>query len=319
VPLAWVPYADRAEAERRLGGVPAGIELDVYRADGDELPGTIDEVAFYVLPYMKGPAVLDRAADMPKLRVVQTLTAGYEEFLPVVPPSVTLCNAAGLHDTSTAELAVALALASGRHLDDFARNQARGAWRFEFGRSLADQRVLIVGYGHIGQAIERRVQGFEVASVTRVARQGRPGPPEVHPVEELPRLLPGADVVFLIAPHTPQTEGMIGARELALLPDGALLVNVARGKLVDTGALVAALATGRIRAALDVTEPEPLPPDHPLWRQPGVLISPHVGGASSAFFPRADRLIAAQLSRFAAGQPLENVVRGPGDSQAGPA
>jgi phosphoglycerate dehydrogenase-like enzyme len=140
----------------------------------------------------------------------------------------------------------------------------------------------------------------------------------VHPVEELPRLLPAADVVFLITPHTPQTEGMIGARELALLPDGALLVNVARGKLVDTGALVAALATGRIRAALDVTEPEPLPPDHPLWRQPGVLISPHVGGASSAFFPRADRLIAAQLSRFAAGQPLENVVRGPGlSSQAG--
>jgi phosphoglycerate dehydrogenase-like enzyme len=311
VPLAWVPYADRAEAERRLGGVPAGIELDFYRADGDELPGTIDEVAFYVLPYMKGPFVLDRAADMPKLRVVQTLTAGYEEFLPMVPPSVTLCNAAGLHDTSTAELALALALASGRHLDDFARNQAEGAWRFAFGRALADQRVLIIGYGHIGQAIERRVHGFEVASVTRVARRARPGPPEVHPIQDLPRLLPEADLVFLIAPYTPQTEGMIGARELALLPDGALLVNVARGKLVDTDALVAELAAGRIRAALDVTDPEPLPAGHPLWRQPGVLISPHVGGASSAFFPRADRLIAAQLKRFAAGQPLENVVRAP--------
>jgi phosphoglycerate dehydrogenase-like enzyme len=311
MPLAWVPYTDRAEAERRLNGIPAGLELDFYRADGDEFPGSLDEVAFYVLPYMKGPAVLDRAADMPKLQVVQTLTAGYEEFLPLVPPGATLCNAAGLHDTSTAELAVALALASGRHLDDFARNQSTGAWRFEFGRSLADQRVLIIGYGHIGQAIERRVEGFEVASVTRVARRGRPGRPAVHPIEDLPRLLPEADVVFLIAPHTPQTEGMIGARELALLPDGALLVNVARGKLVDTGALVAALATGRIRAALDVTEPEPLPPDHPLWRQPGVLISPHVGGASSAFFPRADRLIAAQLGRFAAGQPLENVVRAP--------
>jgi phosphoglycerate dehydrogenase-like enzyme len=144
-----------------------------------------------------------------------------------------------------------------------------------------------------------------------VARRGRPGPPPVHPVEDLPRLLSEADVVFLIAPHTPQTEGMIGARELALMPDGALLVNVARGKLVDTDALVAELAAGRIRAALDVTDPEPLPPDHPLWRQPGVLISPHVGGASSAFFPRADRLICAQLARFAAGRPLENVVRGP--------
>ena len=309
MPLAWVPYADRAEAERRLNGIPAGLELDFYRADGDEFPGTIDEVAFYVLPYMKGPAVLARAAEMSKLQVAQTLTAGYEEFLPLVPPGVTLCNAAGLHDTSTAELALALALASGRHLDDFARNQTAGAWRFEWGRALADQRVLIIGYGHIGQAIERRLDGFEVASVTRVARHARTGPPQVRPIDELHRLLPQADVTFLIAPHTPQTEGMIGAAELALLPDGALLVNVARGRLVDTDALVAELETGRIRAALDVTDPEPLPPDHPLWRQPGALISPHVGGASSAFFPRADRLIAAQLNRFMAGQPLENIVK----------
>ena len=260
---------------------------------------------------MKGPAVLDRAADMPKLQVVQTLTAGYEEFLPLVPPGVTLCNAAGLHDTSTAELALALALASGRHLDEFARNQPSGTWRFVFGRALADQRVLIIGYGHIGQAIEYRLNGFEVASVTRVARRPRTGPPEVHSIEELHRLLPQADVTFVIAPYTPQTEGMIGARELALLPDGALLVNVARGKLVDTDALVTELETGRIRAALDVTDPEPLPADHPLWRQPGALISPHVGGASSAFFPRADRLMAAQLSRFMAGQPLENIVKAP--------
>src|SRR4249920_353063 len=270
MPLAWVPYADRAEAERRLNGIPAGLELDFYRADGDELPGTIDEVAFYVLPYMRGPAVLARAAEMPKLQVVQTLTAGYEEFLPLVPPGVTLCNAAGLHDTSTAELAIALALASGR-----------------------------------------RLNGFEVASITRVARRARTGPPEVHSIEELQRLLPQADVTFVIAPYTPQTEGMIGARELALLPDGALLVNVARGKLVDTDALVAELVTGRIRAALDVTDPEPLPADHPLWRQPGALISPHVGGASSAFFPRTDRLMAAQLRRFMAGQPLENIVKAP--------
>ena len=309
MPLAWVPYADRAEAERRLGAVPDGVELDFYRADGDEWPATAGEVAFYVLPYMRGPAVLDRAADMPKLQVVQTLTAGYEEFLPLVPAGVTLCNAAGLHDTSTAELAVALALASGRHLDDFARNQTSGAWRFEFGRALADQRVLIIGYGHIGQAIEHRLNGFEVASVTRVARRARTGPPEVRPIGDLHRLLPQADVTFVIAPHTPQTEGMIGAAELALLPDGALLVNVARGKLVDTDALVAEVSTGRIRAALDVTEPEPLPPDHPLWRQPGALISPHVGGASTAFFPRADRLMAAQLNRFLAGQPLENIVK----------
>jgi phosphoglycerate dehydrogenase-like enzyme len=309
VPLAWVPYADRAEAERRLGGIPGGLELDFYRADGEDLPATIDEVAFYVLPYMKGTSVLDKVADMPSLRVVQTLTAGYEDYLPLLPATVTLCNAAGLHDASTAELAVALALASGRHLDDFARNQPTGTWDRRPGRSLADQRVLIVGYGHIGAAIEARLQGFEVASVTRVARRGRTGPPPVHRIADLPALLPEADVVFVAVPLTPATEGLIGARELSLLPDGALLVNVARGKLVDTGALLAGLSAGRFTAGLDVTDPEPLPADHPLWRAPGALISPHIGGLSTAFAPRADRLLAAQLARFAAGQPLANVVR----------
>jgi phosphoglycerate dehydrogenase-like enzyme len=317
VPRAWVPYVDRAEAERRLGRIPDGLELDYYRAEGDALPGTIGEVAFYVLPYMKGTAVLDKVADMPQLEVVQALTAGYEDILPLLPDWVTLCNAAGLHDTSTAELAVALALASGRHLDLFARNQVSGSWDLRPGRSLADQRVLIVGHGHIGAAIEARLQGFEVASITRVSRRGRPGPPPVHSIDDLPALLPGADVVFVTAPHTPQTEGMFGSRELGLLPDGALLVNVARGKLVDTAALLAELSAGRIRAALDVTDPEPLPADHPLWRAPGVLISPHVGGASSAFAPRADRLIAEQLARFAAGQQLANVVR-TGQSRPGP-
>jgi phosphoglycerate dehydrogenase-like enzyme len=130
----------------------------------------------------------------------------------------------------------------------------------------------------------------------------------VHAIEDLAELLPLADVVFLVAPHTPQTEGMIARSELAALPDGAVLVNIARGKLVDTEALLAETSTGRIRAALDVTDPEPLPPEHPLWRTPGVVISPHVGGASTAFFPRADRLIAAQLGRFAAGKELENIV-----------
>jgi phosphoglycerate dehydrogenase-like enzyme len=314
VPLAWVPYASRAEAERRLGRIPDGLKLDFYRADGDDFPGTAGEVAFYVLPYMKGTAVLDQVGQMPRLEVVQTLTAGYEDVLPLLPDRVTLCNAAGLHDTSTAELAIALALASGRHLDWFARDQVPGTWDQRPGRALADQRVLIVGYGHIGAAIEARLHGFEVASVTRVARSGRSGTPLVHPIQDLPALLPEADVVFVTAPHTPQTEGMFGAHALRLLPDGALLVNVARGKLVDTEALLAEVTNGRITAALDVTDPEPLPADHPLWHAPGVLISPHVGGASSAFAPRADRLMAAQLTRFAAGQPLANVVR-PGSAR----
>ena len=307
--IAWLPYASVEEAERRLGGVPDGIDVDVYRADGDSWPDSIAEVEFYVLPYLKGEEVLDRVAEMKRLKVIQTLTAGIENYLPRVPQGVVLCNAAGVHDTSTAELAVALALASGRHLDRYARNQPSGIWEsLRLGISLADQRVLIIGYGHIGAAIERRLSGFEVASVTRVARRPRTEPVPVYAIDDLPELLPDADVAFLVAPHTPQTEGMIGGRELASLPDGAVLVNVARGKLVDTEALLAETSTGRIRAALDVTDPEPLPPEHPLWRTPGVLISPHVGGPSSAFFPRADRLIAAQLGRFAAGKKLENII-----------
>lgn len=307
--LAWLPYADPAEADRRLGGIPSGIEVECYRADGAPMPDSIAEVEFYVLPYMKGAEVLERSGEMSSLKVIQTLTAGVENFLPYVPDGVLLCNAAGVHDASTAELAVALMLASGRHLDDFARAQPEGRWAPIFGRALADQRVLIVGYGNIGPAIERRLAGFEVSSVTRVARRSRPGPPVVHAIDDLDRLLPEADVVVVIAPHTPETEDLISAPQLALMPDGALLVNVARGRLVDTDALVAETGSGRLRAALDVTEPEPLPPDHPLWRTPGVLISPHVGGASSAFFPRADRLVAAQLGRFAAGEELEHVVR----------
>ena len=307
--LAWLPYADPAEADGRLGGIPAGIEVECYRADGGAMPSSIAEVEFYVLPYMKGAEVLERSAEMSSLKVIQTLTAGVENFVPHVPDGVLLCNAAGVHDASTAELALALILASGRHLDDFARAQPDGRWAPLFGRALADQRVLIVGYGNIGTAIERRLAGFEVSSITRVARRARAGPPLVYAIDDLDSLLPEADVVVVIAPHTPQTDGLISARQLALMPDGALLVNVARGRLVDTDALVAETGSGRLRAALDVTEPEPLPADHPLWRIPGVLIAPHVGGASSAFFPRADRLIAAQLGRFAAGQELENIIR----------
>ncbi len=306
--VVWLPYGDVAEAERRLGGIPAGVEVTCYLADDDSYPDNLAEVEFFVVPYMKGAEVLSRSEEMTSLRVVQTLTAGVENFVPRVPDGVLLCNASGVHDTSTAEIALALALARGRQLDDYARNMPAGRWEPEFGLALADRRVLIVGYGNIGRAIEARVSPFEVASITRVARRAREGEVTVHAIDELAELLPEADVVFLIAPLTPETEGLIGARELDLLPDGALLVNVARGKLVDTDALVAATATGRIRAALDVTDPEPLPADHPLWSNPGVLISPHVGGASSAFWPRADRLIAAQLQRFAAGDDLENQI-----------
>lgn len=306
----WLPYPDLAAAGKALGPLPEGLVADFFLADG-RWPDSIGEVELVVAPYMFPPTkVMARVKEMTSLKVVQLLSAGYDNYVPFLPPGVQLCNAAGVHDASTAELAVSLALASNRHLDVYARNMATGTWGNDFSTSLADRRVLIVGYGRIGAAIEQRLAGFEVASVTRVARRARGGEAPVHPIEQLTALLPDADIVFLITPLTPQTRHLIGETELSLLPDDALVVNVARGPVVDTDALVAQTASGRIRAALDVTDPEPLPADHPLWSTPGVFISPHVGGQSTAFYPRMERLVRQQLQRFAAGEPLANVVAG---------
>jgi len=302
----WLPFEDEEAALAAIGPLPEGVVADYYGAG--ELPSSLGEVEFLVAPYMAPPLpLLDRVGEMTGLRAIQLQSAGYDNYLPFLRPGMLLSNAAGVHDTATAELAVALALVNLRRLDRFARNMTTGTWRLEFAESLADKRVLIVGYGRIGAAIEARLAGFEVASVTRVARRPRTEP-VVYPVAELGEHLAEADVVFLITPLTPETEGLIGPAELAAMPDGALLVNASRGKVVDTDALVAAVRSGRIRASLDVTDPEPLPSDHPLWTLPGVYVSPHVGGQADAFHPRIHRLLAEQLARFAAGEPLANVV-----------
>jgi phosphoglycerate dehydrogenase-like enzyme len=294
----WVPYAEV------LPDLPASLEVDVYDGVQDP-PKTIDEVELYVAPYTFDRTPLELIPRMPALRVVQTLTAGYEHALPYLPDTVTLCNAGGVHDASTAELAVTLTLAALRGIPEFVRGYDAREWRFGLYDSLADKTVLIVGYGGVGKAVERRLAGFEV-EVLRVARHARDG---VSPLAELPALLPRADVVVLCTPLTDETRGLVDAKFLAQLPDGAVLVNVARGPVVQTDALLAELRSGRLRAALDVTDPEPPPADHPLWTTPGLLVSPHVGGNSTAFLPRAKRLIVAQLRRYAAGEPLRSVVR----------
>jgi phosphoglycerate dehydrogenase-like enzyme len=284
--------------------LPETVAVDVY--DGlAAAPASIDEVEFYVLPYTFAPGPLPLMSRMPRLRVVQALTAGYEHVLPHLPAGVRLCNAGGVHDASTAELTMALILAALRGIPDFVRGQDRGEWRHLRHDALADRSVLILGYGAIGKAIERRLSGFET-TVVRVARVARDG---VHAAAELPDLLPAADVVVVCTPLTEQTRRLVDADFLARMRDGALLVNVARGGVVDTDALLAELSSGRLRAALDVTDPEPPPPDHPLWTARGLLLSPHVGGNSSAFEPRAKRLIVEQLARYAAGEALESVVR----------
>ena len=186
------------------------------------------------------------------------------------------------------------------------RAQGRAEWVPDTRPSLADKQVLIVGYGQIGEAIEARVRPFE-ASVVRVARSARDG---VHAIDELPDLLPHADVVVLVVPGTTETTGLFDAAMLARMKDDALLVNVSRGPVVDTDALLAELESRRIHAALDVVDPEPLPEDHPLWRAPNLLLVPHVGGNSTAMEPRAHRLVREQLQRYAAGEPLANVMSG---------
>jgi phosphoglycerate dehydrogenase-like enzyme len=265
-----------------------------------------------VLPYIGASAVLGRLAELPSLRIVQTLTAGYENVLPHVPAGVTLATAAGVHDTSTAELAVGLAVATLRGFPDFVRAAERGMWASETRPALADRRVLLVGTGGVGTAIADRLVPFEV-EVTRVGTRARDDDRgHVYADDDLPELIPRHEVVVLATPLTDATRGMVDAAFLAAMPDGALLVNVSRGPVVVTDALVAELESGRLLAALDVTDPEPLPPDHPLWRAPNVLISPHVGGDTTAFPPRARALLKDQLERFAAGKPLRNVVAGPG-------
>ena len=294
----WVPYAEV------VSELPDTTTVDVYPGDGPP-PSTMDKVEFYVTPYTFDRTPLELIARMPGLRVVQTLTAGYEHVLPYLRDGLVLCNAGGLHSASTAELAVALTLASLRGIPDFVRGQDRGEFRYGRFDALADKAVLIVGYGSIGAAVERRLAGFEV-EVLRVARRGRDG---VAAFADLPDLLPRADVVVLCVPLTESTRRMVDAAFLARMRDGALLVNVARGAVVDTAALLAEVSSTRLRAALDVTDPEPLPPDHPLWTAPGVLISPHVGGNSSAFLPRAHRVIIDQVRRYAAGEPLRYRIR----------
>ncbi|ATL30687.1 2-hydroxyacid dehydrogenase [Streptomyces formicae] len=307
----WLPF----EAHE-IEGLPAAADAGLnyrYWDGGPDFPADPADCAFYVVPYMKGTEVAVRPLSaMTSVRVVQTLTAGIDHVEPGIPllsPGVRLCNARGVHETSTAELALTLVLASLRGLPRFVEGQRQEEWHAGFYPALADRSVLIVGYGSIGSAIEDRLAPFECARVARVARSARAterGP--VHPLVELPSLLPDADVVILSTPLTEATRGLAGADFLGRMKDGALLVNVARGPVVDTKALLAELESGRITAALDVTDPEPLPAGHPLWHAPGVLISPHVGGSSSAFLPRAKRLLADQLSRYAAGRSLGNVV-----------
>ena len=283
--IAWV--FDRAA----LGAPPPGVEL------ADE-PGP--EVEFVVPRWEDIPAL----EKMPALRVVQVLSAGVDWIVGRVPAGVTLCSARGARDRAMAEWVVAAILADAKRARQCAEQQGRRHWELIKIGDASNLRVLVLGFGSIGRALATMLGPFD-CEVVGVARRARDG---VHGSDELPALLPEADVVVNLLPLTEATRGAVGARELAAMCKGALYVNAGRGATTDTAALVDALGTGRIRAVLDVVDPEPLPADHPLWAAPGVMISPHSAGDT----PGADRaawaLAAAQLRRYAAGEQLENVV-----------
>ena len=302
---------------------PQGIELIAL---SDSLDHDIDVEVWIPDPY---PARAIRI--VPRLRgvrLVLSLMAGTEWIPGAMGPHVTICNAHGAHNISTAEWTVASILAMLKYFPFYLDVQKAGQWKRRFEASanyaritgdtrplyppvmleeLTGKRVLLVGYGAIGKEIERMLTPFHVEMV-RVARSARTEP-KVHVVGELDDLLPQAEVVVLILPSTAETRGLIGVRQLSLMGQGALLVNAARGPIVNTDALVEALNAGRIRAALDVTDPEPLPDGHPLWSCPNLLLTPHIGGSSPQFAPRSVRTAAGELRRYINGEPLHNVVQ----------
>jgi phosphoglycerate dehydrogenase-like enzyme len=286
------------------------VDIDIW------IPDPYPTRAARVWPHLRG------------VRLVLALLAGTEWIPPLVGPHVTICNAHGAHNISTAEWTVASILAMLKYFPFYLDVQRAARWKLRFEASahyasitgdarpiyppvmleeLTGKTVLLVGYGAIGKEIERMLAPFDV-EMLRVARTARTDPP-VHAVSDLDGLLPQAQIVVLILPSTAETRHLIGGRQLALMKQGTLLVNAARGPVVDTNALIDALNAGHIRAALDVTDPEPLPDGHPLWSCPNLLITPHVGGSSPQFAPRAVRTAAAELRRYIAGEPLENVVQ----------
>ncbi|KAA1420396.1 2-hydroxyacid dehydrogenase [Mumia zhuanghuii] len=286
---------------------PDGLTVVRFSGSAEDLPPdeVLEQVELWVLPYSLAFPLGELAARMPRLRVIQAQSAGTDGIVAQVPDGVVLCNARGVHDAATAELGVGLIIASLRGIPSFVRAQDEGRWAaWQWWPALADRRVMILGYGSIGEALERRLAGFET-EIVRVASRPRDG---VHGVAELPDLLPEVDVVVVLTPLTDATRHLVGTDFLAAMKDHALLVNLARGPVVDTAALLVELQSGRLRAALDVTDPEPLPDGHPLFSAPNTLITPHVAGGTSAMRPRVVALVRDQLRRFVAGEDLANRV-----------
>ena len=296
----WIPDQDGHQC---VGALPAVVDCHTYPREAPAPEAILG--AEFLVPVSRAPWLRELLPRMGSLRVLQTISAGVDWLLPLVSPGVLVCSARGTRDGAVAEWVAAAVLASRKGLVGMRDHQLTHRWCWEQPGDLHGATVAILGYGSIGAAVEARLQPFGVGFI-RIARRPRRG---VHPTDELPRLLPRADILVVLLPLTDETRGLLDAKLLGLLPDGALLVNAARGAIVDTGALLGLLVEGRVRAALDVTDPEPLPPEHPLWDAPGVLITPHVAGDSADADRRAFAFVGEQVRRYVAGEELVNLVR----------
>ena len=284
---------------RELEPLPEGVQL-VAEPEPDV---TMVVLSFEIADRL--PGLFD---ELPHLHVIQALSAGVDWLLPKVPAGVVVCRAVGVHDGPVSEWVMAAILAMQRRLPEFVDFQRRGEWNRSTAEppeidDLDDHTVLIVGHGSIGRAVAARLAPFG-ARVIGVARHARD---DAQPVSVLPGLLPQADVVVNLLPLTPETDRCVDATFLARMKPGGLFVNAGRGKTVDTDALLEALRAGRIRAALDVTDPEPLPANHPLWEAPNILITPHIAGAVARWEARGYRFAGEQIRRLAAAEPLVGI------------
>lgn len=284
---------------------PASVEAVFYEPGEPWPPGHLDATVV-VVGYENAAAVGARFAELPYLRLIQTLNAGYEQWLPFLPDGVTLSNGRGAHGGSSAEWVVAALLTIYRDLRLFDHQQSEGIWRRKDTETLIGKRVVVLGAGDLANNLASRLAPFET-EVTLVGRRARPG---VHALADIDALLPDADVVVAMLPDDESTRRVIDAEFLAKLGDGTVVVNAGRGGSVDTDALLAELTSGRLRAALDVTDPEPLPADHPLWTAPGLLLTPHVAGSTAGAWERAWDVAMHQIEVFSKGERPPNLVAG---------
>ena len=283
--------------------VPEGIKKlspSNFSLDTDDL----SQITFYVPQYMGGKKAFEYVRKMPNLKYLQVPNAGFDDALEFLKPGVVLCNARGVHDASTAELAVALALASRRGFHDFAIAQSKGEWAHKRYSSFTDSKIGVLGAGSIANTLKSYIEPYDV-EISMFSRSGQNGS---IAISELDTHLPNLDFVFIVIPLNEESKNLFDSKRLALMKDGAVIVNVGRGPIINTEALLNELNSGRIYAGLDVTDPEPLPTDHPLWKAKNLIISPHVGGNSAAFESRGRKLIESQLKLLSLGQELNNIV-----------